>query len=97
MLSLYRAVMDSDYNPLRSLLPAQRFQVMVLLSVMWTTIFCAAAGAWFWYGELMVVHLLFAFGFLVTGVTFHRARKTGTYRDHPRTDGTPRYDDVWGA
>ena len=64
MLSLYRAVMDSDYNPLRSLLPAQRFQVMVLLSVMWTTIFCAAAGAWFWYGELIAVHLLFAFGFL---------------------------------
>ena len=56
MLSLYRAVMDSDYNPLRSLPPAQRFQLMAFLSLMWTTIFCAAAGTWFWYGELIVVH-----------------------------------------
>ena len=97
MLSLYRAVMDSDSNPLRDLLPAQRFQLMVFLSVMWTTIFCAAAGAWLWYGELIVLHVLVAFGVIATGLTFHNASQVATYRDHPVEDGTPRYDDVWGA
>jgi fatty-acid desaturase len=97
MLTLYRAVMDSNYNPLRNLPPAQRFQIMAFLSMMWTTIFCAFAGAWIWYGELMVGHLLVALGFLVTGITFHRANSTATYRDQPREDGTARYDDVWGA
>ena len=97
MLTLYCAIMDSNINPLRRLPPAQRFQAMVMLSVMWTTIFCSGAGAWIWYGELIVLHVLVAFGFLVTGLTFHRARQTETYRDHPAADGTARYDDVWGA
>ena len=97
MLTLYRAIMDSNINPLRRLPPAQRFQAMVMLSVMWTTIFCSGAGAWIWYGELIVLHVLVAFGFLVTGLTFHRARQTETYRDHRAADGTARYDDVWGA
>ncbi|MDJ0947742.1 MAG: hypothetical protein QNJ94_02380 [Alphaproteobacteria bacterium] len=97
MRSLYRAIMDADVNPLKNLGRAQRFQVMVYLSIMWTTIFCAAAGAWLWYGELIVGHLLIASGFLVTGVTFHRASRAGTYRDHPLQDGTARYDDVWGG
>src|SRR5215217_1948824 len=58
MLSLYRAVMDSNVNPLRALRPAQRFQTMAVLGTMWTTIFCGAAGAWLWYGELVTLHLL---------------------------------------
>ena len=62
MMSLYRSIMDSNMNPLRNLHPAHRFQLMVFLSIMWTTIFCAAAGAWLWYGELMIAHVLVAFG-----------------------------------
>jgi hypothetical protein len=73
MLSIYRLVMDPDVNPLRATPPAQRFQTMVYLSVMWTAIFCAAAGAWFWYGHILAVHLLFAAGFLITGLTFQAA------------------------
>ena len=73
MLSLYRAVMDSDVNPLRATPPAQRFQMMVYLSVMWTAIFCASAGLWYWYGQILAVHLLIAAGFLITGLTFHVA------------------------
>lgn len=97
MLEIYRAIMDSNLNPLRNLPAAQRFQVMMFLSVMWTTIFCAVGGVWFWYGELMIAHLLVALGFVVTGITFHRANITATYRDQPLKDGTARYDDVWGA
>ncbi len=99
MNTLYRSIMDADVNPLKNLPPAQRFQLMVSLSVMWTTIFCAGAGAWIWYGELIVLHLLVALGVVVTSLTFRRAARAerGTYRDHPRLDGTARYDDVWGA
>ena len=50
MLSIYKTIMDSNRNPLRALLPQQRFQIMVVLSLMWTTIFCTMAGAWLWYG-----------------------------------------------
>ena len=97
MRSIYKIIMDEKINPLNSLPLAQRFQVMMFLSMMWTTIFCAIAGVWFWYGELVIVHLLMAFGFLVTGFSFHRANITGTYRDKPLQDVTARYDDVWGA
>ena len=97
MISLYRAVMNSSVNPLRTMHPAQRFQLMTALSVMWTTFFCAGAGAWLWYGELIVLHVLMVFGVFITGFTFHRARRSKIYRDQPREDGTARYDDVWGG
>jgi hypothetical protein len=87
MLSLYRAVMDSNVNPLRSLPPAQRFQAMALLGTMWTTIFCAAAGAWLWYGELITLHVLVAVGFLVTGLAFANAAPTEAYRARPLRRG----------
>lgn len=69
----WRAVMDPSANPLRALPPGQRFQAMVYLSMMWTAIFCLGTGAWVWYGELVVFHVLVALGALVTGTTFHRA------------------------
>jgi hypothetical protein len=76
MLSIYRAIMDPGVNPLRKIPPAQRFQTMSYLSVMWTTIFCAAAGAWVWYGAIVVAHLLVAAGFVVTGLTFRAANRS---------------------
>ena len=97
MISMYRAIMDANVNPLRILPPAQRFQFMLFLSVMWTTIFCAGAGAWLWYGELIIGHVLVALGVVLTGLTFQRAAAASTYRDFPAEDGTARYDDVWGA
>lgn len=97
MLEWYRTVMDSERNPLRALPPAQRFQIMVVLSLMWTVIFCAAADAWIYSGELVTAHLLLAMGTLITSYSFRSARGVKTYRDHPLKDGTARYDDVWGA
>jgi hypothetical protein len=73
MISVYRAIMDSSVNPLRALPPVQRFQTMSYLALMWSTIFCAAAGVWMWYGAIVVAHLLIAFGFAATGLVFHRA------------------------
>jgi hypothetical protein len=102
VISMYRAVMDSRVNPLRNLPPAQRFQLMLFLSIMWTNIFCLSAGAWFWYGELMVFHVLVVAGIVVTSLVFRRASQAKkyrymTYRHYPLKDGTARYDDVWGG
>ena len=97
MLSWYASIMDSSRNPLRNLPPAQRFQAMLILSMMWTAIFCAATSAWIWVGEIVIAHLLLALGTLITASTFRAANRTETYRDHPAKDGTNRYDDVWGA
>lgn len=97
MHSIYRSIMDSSRNPLRALPMMQRFQIMLVLSMMWTAIFCSAIGAWFWYGEIVIAHVLVAVGFLITGLTFQRASAEATHRDYPRRDGTAHYDDVWGA
>jgi hypothetical protein len=97
MFGWYRTVMDAEQNPLRHLPPAQRFQIMVVLSMMWTAIFCAGAGVWFLYGELVALHVLLALGTLFTGWAFRAARPVKSYRDYPKRDGTARYDDVWGA
>ena len=35
-------VMDPNKNPLQSLPKSQRFQIMVLLSIMWSSVFCLA-------------------------------------------------------
>jgi hypothetical protein len=83
MLSIYRAIMDPSSNPLRNLPAPQRFQTMLYLSVMWTTIFCTAAGAWFWYGEIVVAHVLLTAGIVVTGLTFRAANHATIDRGRP--------------
>ena len=75
MKSQYQSVMDPDQNSLRRIPPAQRFQIMVYLSMMWTAIFCFAASAWAWYGELLVGHIAVALGVMITGMTFHSASR----------------------
>jgi uncharacterized RmlC-like cupin family protein len=74
--------MDSNVNSLRELPPAQKFQTMLFLSVMWTNIFCLSAGAWFWYGELIVFHVLVVAGIVVTSLVFRQASKSTAYRTY---------------
>ena len=69
----YDLVMDESKNPLSTLPKVQRFQLMVVLSCMWTTIFCLGMGSWLWWGELIVGHVGVALGLLVTGLTFTQA------------------------
>lgn len=98
MRQFYDLVMDPQRNPLRHVPPAQRFQAMLLLSVMWTTIFTAAIGIWTVYGELLAAHLLVLTGIAITAHAFRGgAARQATYRDFPREDGSARYDDVWGG
>lgn len=94
----FSLLMDPDKNPLRTLRIAQRYQIMIVLAFMWTTIFSAAVGAWYFYGELVLGHVLVLLGILITRQTFKNSgRNQTTYRDYPRSDGTARYSDVWGG
>ena len=93
----YEFVMDENKNPLQRLPKLQRFQIMVVLSLMWSTIFSVAIGSWLWWGELVIGHVAVAIGILLTSMTFGAVRKQ-THRDMYReSDGTARYDDIWGA
>ena len=90
-------VMNENKNPLQSLPKIQRYQIMIILSIMWTTVFCVAIGSWYWWGELVVGHVTLATGFLITGLTFRAARQQ-SHRDKYRDKaGTARYDDIWGG
>jgi hypothetical protein len=62
--------MNPEANPLRELPLSQRFQLMVVLSIMWSTIFSGSVGAWYLYGELVVGHVLVLTGVLFTALTF---------------------------
>ena len=76
MRAQYSVVMDENQNPLQTLPKPQRFQVMVFLSLMWTTVFCVAIGSWAWWGQLVVGHLAVALGVVITGLTFTSAKKS---------------------
>lgn len=76
MREQYSVVMDENENPLHTLPKPQRFQAMVLLSLMWTTVFCVAIGSYTYWGELVVGHLAVAVGVVITGLTFNSARKS---------------------
>lgn len=84
----YRVVMDSERNPLRRLPKAQRFQIMAMLSFMWSVIFSVGIGTWAWFGELVGFHLLVLLGLFITGWTFGNARKTVSRDRYVRNDGT---------
>jgi hypothetical protein len=81
MYSSYSVIMNSNKNPLNKLPPAQRFQIMVFLSLMWTTIFTTSASLWLWYGELLAGHLLVALGIALTGTTFQLADNKQTHEE----------------
>jgi hypothetical protein len=76
MLQIYNNIMDSEHNPLSALPAAQRIQAMIILSIMWSKIFSLSTGAWVFYGELVVGHVLAVVGIGITAITFHDASKT---------------------
>lgn len=89
MASFYSEIMDSNVNSLKRLPVAQRFQIMVYLSMMWTVIFCVGTGAWFWYGHLVVAHVAVALGAAITSWTFFNARSQSDQSVQVRIESKP--------
>ena len=97
MRTVYETVMDPEKNPLSKLPKAQRFQMMSYLGIMWSTLFTFGIGYWAVYEEIIVFHVLLALAATFTGTTFANVSRP-THRDVlQRSDGTPKYDGLWGA
>ena len=62
----YDLVINEIMNPLSTLPKAELFQLIVVLSVMWTTILLLGMGSWLRWGKLVIVHV----GVLITYSTF---------------------------
>ena len=76
MRNWFQVIMDPSRNPLAKLPPAQRFQIMAALAIMWSLIFCAMAGIMIWYPAYVAAHfVLLIVGTLVTTVVFKSAAK----------------------
>lgn len=70
------AVMNPERNPLARLPKVVRFQIMSVLALMWTCIFCASAGLFVWLPELYTAHLvLLLLGIFGTSYVFRLNRQ----------------------
>lgn len=52
------AVMNPETNPLAKLPKIVRFQLMTVLALMWTTIFCVSAGLFLWLPQFFIGHIV---------------------------------------
>lgn len=99
--NLYAQIMDSSKNPLRNLTPIVRFQLMTVLALMWSIVFCTWFGLLAYVGPSMFVHTVLLIGIFFTADAFRRANERSN-ADHRRMyrdskDGCARYDDLWGG
>ena len=69
--SAWNTVMDADQNPLLRLPKTTRFQLMTVLAIMWSTVFCISAGLFTWLPEFVFGHIILLFlGIFGTGFIF---------------------------
>ncbi len=74
MLSkFYKLVMDPEQNPLRNLSKIVKFQIMCLLSMTWSVVFCLSAGILYLYGPTVLIHVLIVATCLYTSEVFRLA------------------------
>ena len=69
MRKIWNSLMSSKRNPLMVLPKAVRFQVMCILSVMWSAIFATICGIFLWYPGLVLLHVVLLF-FGIFGTKF---------------------------
>jgi hypothetical protein len=98
-LKLWNPVMSSEHNPLMALPSIQRYQVMMVLAMMWSFIFCSMIGWILLFPYWIVGHiLLLSMGAFFTNYTFE-SYSMKTHRDmYISPDKTHAlHDDIWGA
>ncbi len=79
--TFYNTVMDPNINPLRALPKYVRFQIMTVLSIMWTTIFTIWSGLTYLFGPSVLVHMLLALGVVFTAEIFRYVQKMTRFYD----------------
>jgi hypothetical protein len=77
LITASRAIMDPDRNALMRLPKTVRFQLMVVLSCLWSTIFCVSAGLIVWLPGYILAHVaLLLIGIFGTSWAFKQAEKS---------------------
>jgi len=78
-IKAWKSVMDPDENALKGLPKTVRFQLMVVLALLWSAIFCISAGVVQWLPGYMLVHVvLLLIGVFGTGWIFKSARSSSS-------------------
>ena len=78
---VWNSVMDPNENALMKLPKTVRFQLMVVLSLLWSTIFCVSAGLLLWFPASILVHVaLIALGIFGTRWAFRNAERPAPLR-----------------
>ncbi len=95
--NMYNLILDAEKNPLWKLPIAQRFQIMMILSFMWSVIFSVGIGTWSLFGYSVLLHVIIVAGIFFTSWTFAEVQNKSPRDLIQRTDSTPKYDDIWGA
>lgn len=75
ILKYYKLIMDSRYNALSNLPVSTRFQLMSVLSWMWSAMFSVGIGSYYVFGLSVVFHILVLLGVFVTYEVFKRHGK----------------------
>ena len=97
---VYNSIMDHEQNPFSGLPRMVRFQFMLMLSYMWSSVFTILVGSYLAFLPMVVGHTAVLVAIFFTADLFRRARvRTQTHRDLMKNpaDGTALYDDIWGG
>ena len=97
MKNIYKLILDADKNPFWRLPMAHRFQIMMILSFMWSIIFSVGIGTWSFFGYSVLLHIPIVLGIVLTSWTFTEVQSKSPRDLIKREDSTPMYDDVWGG
>jgi membrane protein YdbS with pleckstrin-like domain len=94
--NIYRSIMDADSNPLRKLPRVVKFQLMSVLSFMWTTVFTIWVGINWVFGPSMAAHIVLLIAVFFTADIFEKARQWSADNedDHGHDDAAA--PSAWG-
>jgi|SaaInlV_150m_DNA_6_1039752.scaffolds.fasta_scaffold168525_1 hypothetical protein len=87
--SIYGLVMNPQKNPLRTLPKYVRFQLMTVLSIMWTTIFSIWSGLTYLFGPSLIIHMLLVLGIVFTAEIFRYSKRMSREAKKALTEDTP--------
>ena len=72
--NMYNLVMSIESNPLANLPNMVKFQLMTILSFMWSIVFTLMIGSFLVLGPTMILHVLFLIGVYFTSEIFKKAK-----------------------
>ena len=71
----YNLVMNSENNGLSDLPNMVKFQLMTLLSFMWSIVFTLMVGSYLVLGPTVILHVLFLLGIYFTSAVYKNSKE----------------------